>query len=88
MKLSFTVSHKIKHPKGGFTLMEVMITIAIIIVLVVGLMSIMKLNTFQSTEQATENKLNVLKQQIDAHYLKYGQYPSYIETENTNHNAS
>lgn len=79
----FRFHHRQKPPQA-FTLVEILIVIAIIIVLTVVAISFVNYSSQDASNQATENRLDVLEQQLKTYKLKYGTYPPALENQNTN----
>lgn len=61
--------------KKAFTLIEIIVAVAILAILgTIGFM-VMRNNDAQWKEQATQNKINVLQRQLEEYKVKHGTYP-------------
>ncbi len=71
----------------GFTLVELIVVIGIVGILVIGLVAFLSGNTKNAQNQAVENQMDILEQQVKAFKNVHGTYPHNIQVGNSNLNG-
>ncbi len=70
-----TLGHRALRPRGGFTLVELLVVITIIAVLMGLLFSVFRGVQEQAKRTQAKNDLTQMVTAVNAYYLEYGKYP-------------